>query len=191
MDTEALSAIAQQLQRIAEALAPASQQKLGFGDAPKKIIYVFCNRNKGGLWYTLNSQSQPVIIQHQSLTGYVRELEFVTTRRRNEPSNKLHCIVEANQNTYILESKHDSNFSKGLLSAIAKLTPEALRQPLTIVPEPSSKLPEVLFSNVYQNGKQIFGQYDEQTDWKRVSRAALDVVRAANPETAAPTQQTH
>ena len=188
MDTEVLSEIAHQLQRIAEALAPASQQTLGFGEAPKSQTYIFCNRSKGGVWYSLNEQSQPVIIEHPALTGIIRKLEFKETVRRNEKSHKLHCYIEADQ-LYILEGSAKAHFSKGLLSAIASLTPEQLKQPLTIVPQPSTENGEVLFSNVYQKGKQVYAPYDEQTDWKAVSRAAVDAVRAANPEAAAPTQQ--
>jgi hypothetical protein len=189
MDTEvqALEQIAHQLQRIAEALAPASQQALGFGEAPKSQTYIFCNRSKGGVWYALDSDSKPVLIEQPALTGYIRKLDFKETTRRNEKSFKLHCTIEADQ-VYVLEGSAKAHFSKGLLSAIASLTPEQLKQPLTIVPQPSTENGEVLFCNVYQNGKQVYAPYDEQTDWKTVSRVAVDAVRAANPGAAESSQ---
>jgi hypothetical protein len=182
MDTEAqaLAAIAQELRQIKEALAP-TKQVLGFGPAPKSQIYIFCNRKNGGVWYTLDSESQPVNIEQQALTGHIRKLEFKETVRRGEKSHKLHCYIEADQ-LYVLEGSAAAHFSKGLLSAIAFLTPEQLRQPLTIAPQPSTENAEVLFCNVYQDDKQVFAPYDDQTDWKRVSRNAIDVVRAANDE---------
>jgi hypothetical protein len=183
METEILSAIAHELHRIADAQSPA-KQTLGFGPAPKSQVYVFCNRKHGGIWYTLDSASQPVNIEHQSLTGYIRKMEFKETVRRNEKSHKLHCYIEADQ-LYVLEGSATAHFSKGLLSAISFLSPAQLKQPITLVPQPSTENAEVLFCNVYQDGKQVFAPYDDQTDWKLTSRAAIDGVRIANGEAAA------
>jgi hypothetical protein len=179
MDTQALNAIVAELRRIADAKAP--QQLLGFGPAPKTQVYVFCNRKHGGVWYTLNEQSQPVNIEHPALTGYIRKLEFKETIRRNEKSHKLHCYVEADR-LYVLESSATAHFSKGLLNAIALLSAQDLQQPLTIHPQASTENAEVLFCNMYQGDRQVFAPYDDQTDWKRVSRAAIDVVKAAHGE---------
>jgi hypothetical protein len=183
MDTEILKAIAHELHRIADAQSPANQT-LGFGAAPKSQVYVFCNRKNGGLWYTLDSESQPIHIEHQSLTGYVRKLEFKETVRRNEKSHKLHCTIEADQ-LYILEGSAKAHFCKGLLSAIAFLSPEQLKHPITLVPQPSTENAEVLFCNVYQDDKQVFAPYDDQTNWKLASRTAIDAVRVANGEAVA------
>ena len=186
-DTEALGAIAQELRQIKEALAPI-KQVLGFGAAPKNQVYVFCNRKNGGVWYTLNSESQPVNIEQPALTGIIRKLEFKETVRRGEKSHKLHCTIEADQ-LYILEGSATAHFCKGLLSAIAFLSPEQLKQPLTIVPQPSTENAEVLFCNIYQDDKQIFAPYDDQTNWKLASRAAIDGVRCANGEAAVMPEQ--
>jgi hypothetical protein len=183
MDTEILQAIAHDIHRIAEAQTP-TKQTLGFGPAPKSQVYVFCNRKNGGCWYTLDSASQPVNIEQQALTGHIRKLEFKETVRRGEKSHKLHCTIEGDQ-LYVLEGSAAAHFSKGLLSALASLTPEQLRQPLTIVPQPSTENAEVLFCNVYQDDKQVFAPYDDQTDWKLTSRAAIDGVRVANDEAVA------
>jgi hypothetical protein len=73
------------------------------------------------------------------------------------------------------------------LSAIAQIPPSELKQPITIVPQPSTENPEVLFGNLYQGDKQVFAPYDENTDWKRVSRTAKNNVGLANDEAPAPT----
>jgi hypothetical protein len=188
MDTEALQAIAHHVGRIADAQSPAKQQ-LGFGPAPKSQVYVFCNRKHGGVWYSLDSQSQPINIEHPALTGYIRKLEFKETVRRNEKSHKLICTIEGDQ-LYVLEGSAKAHFSKGLLSAVASLSPEQLKQPLTIVPQASTENAEVLFCNLYHGDKQVFAPYDDQTDWKRVSRTAIDDVKAANGEASAVPGQT-
>jgi hypothetical protein len=179
MEEQALNAIAQSLRQIAESMVP--KQTLGFGPAPKSQAYVFCNRKNGGVWYHLDDRSQPINIEHPALTGYVRKLEFKETVRRNEKSHKLHCYIEADK-LYVLESSATAHFSKGLLSALAFLSPQALQQPITIHPQASTENAEVLFCNVYEGDRQVFAPYDDQTDWKRVSRGAIDHVIAANVE---------
>jgi hypothetical protein len=181
-ETEILASILQELQQLRAELAPA-KQSLGFGAAPKSVQYIFCNRRNGGIWYTLDSQSQPLNIEHSALTGYIRKLEFKETVRRNEKSHKLHCIIEADC-LYCLESSSKAHFSKGLLSALASLPPAELRQPVTIVPQPSTENGEVLFCNIYQGSKQVFAPYDDQTDWRLAARAAIEAVRIANGELA-------
>jgi hypothetical protein len=183
METEALQAIAHHLHRIADAQSPA-KQTLGFGPAPKTTQYIFCNRSKEGIWYSLDDKSQPVNIDAQALTGSVRKLEFHEKVRRNEKTHKLHCTIEADR-LYILESAATAHFSKGLLSALAMLTPEQLKHPITLVPQPSTENAEVLFCNIYQDDKQVFAPYDDQTNWKLASRAAIDGVRCANGEAVA------
>jgi hypothetical protein len=135
-----------------------------------------------------HSIAKAVNIEAQALTGYVRKLGFHEKVRRNEKTHKLHCTIEADQ-LYVLEGSATAHFSKGLLSAISSLTPEQLKQPITIVPQPSTENAEVLFCNVYQDDKQIFAPYDDQTNWKRVSRFALDAVWIANPDLAQLTNQ--
>jgi hypothetical protein len=177
MENQFLDAIAQSLHQIAQSMVP--KQTLGFGPAPKSQVYVFCNRKNGGVWYHLDDRSQPINIEHPALTGYVRKLEFKETVRRNEKSHKLHCYIEADK-LYVLESSATAHFSKGLLSALAFLSPQALQQPITIHPQASTENAEVLFCNVYEGDRQTFAPYDDQTDWKRLSRGAIDNVKAAN-----------
>jgi hypothetical protein len=179
-EAEALEKILKELQQIRADLAP-TRQTLGFGAAPRSEVWVFCNREKGGLWYTLDSQGQAVNIEHSALTGYIRKLEFTKPVRRGEETDKLNCIIEGDK-IYVLESGAAVQFSKGLLNAIASLSPDALKQPITIVPEPSGKNEEVLFCNIYQGDEQVFAPYDEQTNWRKVSRTAIDAVKAANSE---------
>jgi hypothetical protein len=184
-EVEALEKILKEVQQLRADLIPA-KQSLGFGTAPRSEVWVFCNREKGGLWYTLDSQGQAVDIEHPALTGYIRKLEFTKPVRRGEETDKLSCIIEGDKR-YVLESGAAVQFSKGLLNAIASMSPEALKQPISVVPEPSTKNEEVLFCNVYLGDEQVFAPYDEQTNWRQVSRNAIDAVKAANGEAPAMT----
>jgi hypothetical protein len=180
-EAEALEKILKELQQLRADLTP-TRQPLGFGEAPKSEVWIFCNREKGGVWYVLDSQGKAVDIEHSALTGYIRKLEFTRPVRRGEETDKLNCIIEGDK-LYVLESGASVQFSKGLLSAIASLSPDELKQPITIVPEPSAKNEEVLFCNIYQGNQQVFAPYDDQTNWRKVSRVAIDAVRAANSDT--------
>lgn len=180
MDAHSLEAIAAELHRIANALSAPQTSSLGFGAAPKSQVYVFCNRKHGGVWYTLNGQSQPEIIEQPALTGYIRRLEFKQVERRKEETSKLHCYIEADR-FYVLESGSKAHFTKGLLSAIASLATEDLQKPLTLYPQPSTENAEVLFCNVYQGERQIFAPYDDETDWRTIATTARDKVASANP----------
>jgi hypothetical protein len=168
-EAQALEAIALELRLMREA-GTTSTQILGFGPAPKTQMYVFCNRKHGGVWYNLNEQSQPVNIEHPALTGYIRKLEFKETIRRAEKSHKLHCYIEADR-LYVLESSATVHFSKRLLSAIALLTPDDLRQPITIVPQPSAENPEVLFGNLYLTMKTPTGK--GLVEWRSMQQKPL------------------
>lgn len=173
-----LQSILTELQQIRLDLTP-TKQALGFGEAPRSEVWVFCNREKGGLWYGLDGQGQAVNIEHSALTGYIRKLEFTKPTRRGKETDKLSITIEGDR-IYILESGALVQFSKGLLSAIATMTPELLRQPIKIVPVASTKNEEVLFCNVYQNNQQIFAPYEEQTDWRKLAATALNMVKIAN-----------
>jgi hypothetical protein len=174
-DPEGTRELVAQLRSLISAIKPL---KLGFGDAPKSVRWLFCNRSKGGNWYTLDKEGNPRTIPHESLTGHIRKLEFTKAIRRNKECWKLHCTIEAD-GLYVLETSHDSHFSKGLLSAIASLPPDALREPITIVPQASTQNAEVLFCNVWIGDAEILAPYGDQTDWKRTGRTAVDAVKLA------------
>ena len=180
MNEAALNTIATELRRIADAIAPV-QPSLGFGLAPKQTKRVYCDRKHGGLWYTLDALNNPTVIEHGALTGYVRLLEFKTSIDESAKVYTLHCTLEAD-NFYLLESLSTAHFSKGLLSAIAVLTPEQLQQPIIVVPHVLPESEDVLYCQIYQGGHQVFAPYDQQTDWKQVSKTALNGVKLATSE---------
>jgi hypothetical protein len=165
------------LERLIQVLSP--KPVLGFGNAPRSEQWIFCNRKHGGLWYSLDANNCPIVLPHGSLTGYFRKLEFTQAKRRNQECWKLHATIEADR-TYILESGHDSHFSKGLLSAIATLPPEALSRPITIVPQASTQVAEVLFCNVWVEGAEVLAPYSEASNWREIGRTAVDAVKTAN-----------
>jgi hypothetical protein len=178
MDADALAVIATELKRIAQAIAP---QTLGFGQGPKQVRHIYCNHKQGGVWYFLDEHMKPVNIEHAALTGYVRCLEFKAAIDQGEKAFNLNCTLEA-EHFYVLESESTAQFSKGLLSVIAQLTPQELQQALTIVPQVTICDAEVLTCEVYQGNKLVYAPHDEMTNWKEVSKTAIHAVKLANED---------
>ncbi|NJM74675.1 MAG: hypothetical protein HC852_01610 [Acaryochloridaceae cyanobacterium RU_4_10] len=174
---DALNTIATELHRIADAMTPV-QPSVGFGPAPKQVMHVHCDRRHGGFWYTLDPQNNPIVIEQEALTGYIRSLEFKASIDQGEKVYTLYTTLEAD-NFYVLESLSTADFSKGLLSAIAVLTPEQLQQPITVVPQILSASEDVLYCQVYQGDYLVVAPYDEQTDMRQVSKTAINGVKMA------------
>lgn len=65
--------------------------------------------------------------------------------------------------------------------AIALLSPQQLRQPITVCPSPGED-DKVLFCRVFQHGQAIRAVYEEGTDWKLTAKAAISAVNTAYPE---------
>jgi hypothetical protein len=178
MNPDALALIAIELNRIAQAITPRPQT-LGFGLGPKQVRHVYCNRQDAWGWHFRDEHRNPIVIEHEALTGYVRHLEFKAAIDQGEKVFNLNCTIEA-EHFYVLQSESTAQFSKGLLSAITQLTPSELQQPVTIVPQVILCDTEVLTCQIYQGDRLVFAPYDETTDWKRVSRAAVNAVKLTN-----------
>jgi hypothetical protein len=183
-NAELLAALMRQEELLKQLVAAINKPKLGLhSEAGNCKIY--CNRQHGGLWYTLNGE--PSDVPQTALTGYLKELRFENTERRKKETCKLLITIQADR-TYILESGYDTHFSKSLLTAMpaatrsgnATLTPEQLYSPITLQPTPGTTDESVLFCRVWVGSELIKASYGEETDWKATARQALDVVKAAS-----------
>ncbi|ACC80617.1 hypothetical protein [Nostoc punctiforme] len=155
-------------------VASINKPKLGLhNEAGSCKIY----RQHGGLWYTLNGETSDV--PQTALTGYLKELRFENIERRKKETCKLLITIQADR-TYILESGYDTRFSKSLLTAIATLTPEQLYSPITLQPTPGTTDESVLFCRVWVGSELVMASYNDQTEWREVSKQALAVTKAAN-----------
>lgn len=173
INAQLLTALNRQEQLLELILSSLDKPRLGLhNDAG--ICKIYCNRHNGCNWYTLNN-GEPTPIQATALTGYLKAIKFEATERRGKPVHKLLTTIAADR-LYILESGHDSHFSKGLLAAIATLRPQDLLQPITIQPSPGDE-DTVLFCRLYLGVEPVKAPYGEETDWRAVAKQALDVVK--------------
>lgn len=142
---------------------------LGFGESPRGLA-IFCNRAKANTWYTLNQNSEPVELPYPALTGYLTSIEFIKGEYQGKPTTKLRFRMMAHR-PCTLEAGSTSTFTKGFLSAIASLTPEQLRSPITIEAIPADG-ENVLFCAVWLGTQKVFQAWDEQTNWREIARKA-------------------
>lgn len=171
-----IALLARQESLLKQLISSLNKPKLGLhNDAGTCKIY--CNRQHNSLWYKL-SDGNPTPITASALTGYIKQLRFEKVERRGREVHKLLTTI-AGDKLYILESGHDSHFSKGLLSAVAILTPEQLHQPITISPQAGDD-ESVLFCRLFVNNEYVKVQYNDATDWRATARKAIDNVKALN-----------
>ncbi len=170
-----LAALAQQNQLLSQILDRLKQPKLGLVETPS-TLWIYANRSNNCPWYTIRDGEVSPVLQ-TALTGYLSALKFEKVDRRGKEVIKLQAFIKADR-PYCVESGYDSHFSKGLLSAVAMLTPEQLRQPITIAPQPGSD-ESVLFCRVFVGSELVRTTYDEQTNWREISRGAIGAVKLA------------
>lgn len=170
-----LASMTRQTELLQALLNHLQQPQLGFTDAAG-AVRIYCNRQHGSLWYRLDRENNPIAIPHQALTGYIAGLEFPRVERRGKETIKLQCTIRADR-TYILEAGYDSHFSKGLLMAIASLSPEHIQHPISIAPQPGQD-ESVLFCQVYCDDELVIAPYSDKTDWREIARRAIALVKA-------------
>ncbi|MBD2533480.1 hypothetical protein H6G97_29540 [Nostoc flagelliforme FACHB-838] len=183
-NADLLAALMRQEELLKQLIASINKPKLGLhSEAGNCKIY--CNRHNGSLWYTL-SNNEVTPIASTALTGYLRELKFEKCERRSKEVYKLLATIQADR-TYILESGHDTHFTKSILAAMpaatrsgnATLTPQQLYSPITLQPTPGTTDENVLFCRVWVESELVMASYNEETNWREVSKQALAVTKAA------------
>ena len=172
-----LAALAQQNQLLIQILDRLKQPKLGLVETPS-TLWIYANRSNNCPWYTIRDGEASPVLQ-SALTGYLSELKFEKVERRGKETIKLQAFIKADR-PYCVESGYDSHFSKGLLSAVAMLTPEQVKQPITIAPQPGSD-ESVLFCRVFIGSEPVRATYDEETDWRSVSQQAMSKFQNSAP----------
>ncbi|MEO0935762.1 MAG: hypothetical protein AAFY21_19110 [Cyanobacteria bacterium J06641_2] len=172
-----IASLTRQEQLLQQLISVLNKPRLGFSDN-FGTTRIYCNRSNGCLWYTLANGSTPVAIQQTALTGYLRELKFDRVIRRGKETCKLVITIEAD-GVYQLESGYDSHFSKCVLSAIASLNHKQLKQPVTIAVAPGDD-DNVLFARVYLGSEYIKTQYKDNTNFREISKLAINTVKQAN-----------
>lgn len=168
MTTTELQQLKQQIERL----------QLGFIDIRYRVVY--CNRRcEGANWYTVED-GQQIPIKQNALRGYPDRLEVVELQRRGKDISKLQFTLNCGDLHYVLEAGADSEFAQSLVYALASLTPEQLKQPLIVQPEPGEDN-AVLFARVRTNDyRRVFVERSNFQNYEQALELATASVYAAS-----------
>ena len=165
-----------QLDRIERLLL---ESKLGFSSGSQRVP-VYCNRSKGGLWYTLNKVGDdliPMPIEGDRLTCYLEGLLVKSvTRKKKGECDKFRLYVKGDR-PYVLESgwstlPKEQSFAKSLVWTIAHMSLQQLQQPIILNPHPGDE-DGVMFCRMIQEGKSIYVERQGEPDWEEILRQAI------------------
>lgn len=157
----------------------ASKVSLGFQESVLTPVYLNSVKSPGHVWYRIVDGEQ-IPIKDQAFTGYLTRIERVTETRREKDSEKLHLWMEGKAGAlYRFECGWGRQTFKSLISAIASLSPDEIKQPITLYPY-VGKDPSVLFVKLYLNRKAVFSPYGDDTDWDALWSAATQNLGSAS-----------
>lgn len=161
-------------------------KEYGFLDEPIGIKHIYCNRSKGGLWYHIVEGNEINIPKKsfRSVKGGLKGLTLHEAERGGKSLWKLGLILEGDNNQiYRFETGLGSVFSRGMLWAIASMTPEQIEGEIGLNPTPAdpakldSKFAKsILYCNMFCDGVEISsypGGMD--VDWQRLAHQALSL----------------
>lgn len=136
--------------------------KLGFGDAPTPTI-VYVGRKEDCVWYTWDFEKDThVPIKSTALTGTITKVETVEGNEyKGKTPTKLRVHINADV-PYILQVGAETHFAQSLTQTLAKVPADALKNPIMIAVEASTKEEKVIFAKVFNpvSGKQAFVTFD-------------------------------
>lgn len=147
-------------------------------------VKIYCNRNHNCNWFTWrgdNINGVPVPIEQQAITGYLHSIEVIQAEYKNKISDKLNIHLLADRK-YILEAGLETLFSKSVLSAISKLTPQQIKQQtITFQPRQSQQEEKVLFCSVYIGDEWVKGEFNGETDFAPIIVKVMGLVNGFAP----------
>jgi len=146
---------------------------------------IYCNRTKGGLWFTV-SNGEPVkvdAVSFQSKPGGLRGLNIFEANRGGKDGWKVGLLLEDEQSqVYKFETGSGTSFARGMLWAIASLSPEqAQNGQIGINPTPadptktkSSNPGSILYCNMLCDGVELpIFMGEGRPDWQQIAQIAL------------------
>lgn len=170
--------------------------KFGFCDIPRPM-YIFISKEGDSCWYTLSEDGKQEIIKHKAITGVIRFIEF------NKPVETTYGVAYKTDIHYrahvdcVIRSGRDSYFSKSLLFALDRLSPEQLKEPLILAPNGGDKT--AVFCGLYlaQTQQRVEFSWDnhknvnlDQLEARIAAKFATGVVAPTSPDTSTVNRQT-
>lgn len=166
------------LERIAKALEMRNGgvSELGFHNPNgTRTINIGREKPEESPWYFWNGPQGREDIKESAVTGYLKGLEMkVDGEYRGEENEKLFLLLDCGDRQYRIRTgwnSHDPDkttvVGKSLVVAIAAMTPEQIKKPITIQVRPKgNEDPKLVFVNVYCEGQWIQAEWPSKEDWR-------------------------
>lgn len=159
-------------------------KQYGFLDKRLGIITIYCNRKYGTNWYTMkDGKPEPMhgMEAFRSVSGGLKGLLLYSVTRGGTEGWKLALLLEGDDDqVYKFETGTGTVFARGMLWAIASMSPEQLDQEigLNAVPAESSAdskfAASILYCNMFANGVDLpFFPGNIEVDWREIAQIAL------------------
>ena len=174
---EVIFLLREQNELLRKLLAANSNTQLGFSDFPPGFAqWVFVGRNGDSCLYTLGSGGQQAPLSERALTGYITDVTVEEVTRRNKPTTKLNVKVKTQTTTYLVSGGYDTCFAKSLLASLTAITPEALKNPVTLFFAPGDD-ENVIWCKLYAPEIVKSPQWDAKTNFKAWTSIAIAKVK--------------
>lgn len=161
--------------------------KLGFQESTR-YFYINAVRCSGYLWYEVPPEKEPIPFKQDSFVGYLLRINSPDVSRREKEVKKFHLYMESEDGVvFRFEAGWGSQTAKSIISVIAALTPEQIKQPIKLSPYLGTDK-SVVFIDIQVGGEKIFAPYNKQTDWDALYQVALQ--KLGKPEHTLPGETT-
>jgi hypothetical protein len=122
---------------------------LGLGPSPRpEFLYVSTEHSPSGWHRWDHARGEAVVVAENACTGYLRDVAAVERERRGETKVKLDLTLACGPRVYVVESGIETQFSRSVLAALARLTPRHLRRALCVEVRPGDE-DKVVFGDVF------------------------------------------
>lgn len=191
MNEELLAKAVEALQAIA---SKGSKSTLGFGAAPGiQTIFVGREDESQSLWYFLDQGNSRQDIEANTLTGFIKKLEYRESEYKGKTSYKMFLQIDCkDQGFYQIRTGMGTQVELGIINGLSQLSNQDLLKPVSISLRPADDA-KLIFANVYLDGKPVYTESrpdsDDYEGWKVIRKAATANVNgkvAAPEETSAP-----
>ena len=157
--------------------SPKTHVEMGFRENSPHPIRVFVNRIGNDCWYTLTEAGERVPVNYTCICGVIKGLEIKEIESENYGDRqKLDLTLMTDNSTYIIRSGKNTNFFKGLILGLSRMSPAQLRDPITITAEPGKKETVVLCRMYDCFGGAINTAWQEDYNWEEISSQVISFI---------------
>jgi hypothetical protein len=162
------------LQELAAAITGTedTDSGLGFVDLGGDTEFVFLNRQEFDHGHMVDDNDEPVPLPGDAMAGYIDDVFYTFTEHETYGlSQKLRVTLDCEGRRIMMEAGFFTNTAKSLLANLERVQdPGALITIEPSLPDNPDESPNVLFTEVYENGEMI-----QDSEWPHEDQDVIDL----------------